>query len=601
MLNSSPATSLPTEMRVSGIRVSNLLRAADEYGMWQVSGTMFKTKVLELTQGSESFAEKYLEATPSDFVFVSWSYNAECGLGAVIALIAECLAPDDTVFIDLLCFAQHDPTLNATILQRLEQTFRQSRGLLMPCLVDDETLQLSHADIRAIKSWKDAPIGLQRVPFARMWCIPELYVTALDQKPIVIAFGRASRHYSGRIHFERLQNAVLFDKMGKLASFEDSITTEPKDKELIWKIILGFETSRGVASSADAIAIERVHRLLEAAARGAIVSSEWPKVQAAACARNIDDAEARQLAYSIDSQGRTALMAAAAAGYKNVVDAILAAGGDADAVDASGKTAASFASGSHVPRVLEAILTKSAAPLPPTTSAPAHGEYLVFLSHKQTDAKDFARALHAQFTLRGVPTFLDMEFKEELNDLEAIVAQIPNFIFILSDNVLESKWCLKELASAIRSNANVILVTKEGARWGPDRESTFPPYSLIETLPEEVRPAFTSKAIAHSDEYYQSFIDGLFARIKTPNSAGEGPTSRALGRWKQVTGPALAGPQPFPASAMDLSGLQDKLSQLVDAQLDLVGELRAQRGAAAQARPAAEVDHSSHTHHITRV
>ena len=574
-----------TTLRFPGIKVSDLLRGADEHGMWQVSTKEFSAKVKEMTQGSETFAEKYLDAKPSNYFFLSHSWSAERSLGALIALVGECLDPDDTVFIDLFCWPQHD---NSGVFTNLLETeldmINQCRGLLAPIVLDDETLQLSHSEIRAIKSWSDAPAGLQYCPFARGWCIPELYGTALSKKPIVIAFGRASRGQDGRTCFVRVQNAVLFDKIGKLANFENAQCSNRPDKEKVWKILLGIEASRGVTSSEDG-ASERVHRLLESAAQGAIVSSEWPKVQKTACRTGrapISEVKARRLARSIDSQGRTALMAAAAAGYKNVVDAILSIDGvDVDAADASGKTAAAFASLSHVPSVLEAILAKSAAPAP----AAAHGEYLVFLSHKQTDAKDFARALHAQFTLRGLPTFLDMEFKEELNDLEAIVATIPNFIFILSDNVFESTWCLKELASAVRSKANIIMITKEGARWAVDeggpRDKTFPPYSLIESLPEEVKPAFTSKAIAHSDEYYQSFIDGVLARIKTPNGAGDGPAGR-LGRAKPPAAAALAGPQLAPASAIDLSGLQDKLSLLVDAQLDLVGELRAQRGAAAK-------------------
>ena len=33
----------------------------------------------------------------------------------------------------------------------------------------------------------------------------------------------------------------------------------------------------------------------------------------------------------------------------------------------------------------------------------------MFLSHKQSEAKDFVRALHTAFTLRGYSAFLDME------------------------------------------------------------------------------------------------------------------------------------------------------------------------------------------------
>lgn len=60
-------------------------------------------------------------------------------------------------------------------------------------------------------------------------------------------------------------------------------------------------------------------------------------------------------------------------------------------------------------------------------------------------------------------------------------------------------------ASVLRRplQVNIILVTKDGSRWPNargERVCDFPPYELIGSLPEAVRPAFTKKAIAHSDE-----------------------------------------------------------------------------------------------------
>ena len=65
-------------LRFPGIKVSDLLRAADEHGMWQVSAKEFQVKVKEMTQGSETFAEKYLDAKPSNYFFLSHSWNAAC-------------------------------------------------------------------------------------------------------------------------------------------------------------------------------------------------------------------------------------------------------------------------------------------------------------------------------------------------------------------------------------------------------------------------------------------------------------------------------------------------------------------------------------------
>lgn len=37
--------------------------------------------------------------------------------------------------------------------------------------------------------------------------------------------------------------------------------------------------------------------------------------------------------------------------------------------------------------------------------------FSVFLSHKRTDSKDFARALYNLLVLRGISTFLDFEYR----------------------------------------------------------------------------------------------------------------------------------------------------------------------------------------------
>lgn len=75
-------------------------------------------------------------------------------------------------------------------------------------------------------------------------------------------------------------------------------------------------------------------------------------------------------------------------------------------------------------------------------------QYEVFLSHKRTDAKDFARALYNLLVLRGFSTFLDFEFREDLNQLSDVVSNCANLIFILTDNVFESTWCMRELEAA---------------------------------------------------------------------------------------------------------------------------------------------------------
>lgn len=92
---------------------------------------------------------------------------------------------------------------------------------------------------------------------------------------------------------------------------------------------------------------------------------------------------------------------------------------------------------------------------------------------------------------------------------------------------------MEELASAVKHNVNIILVTKDGSRWPNakgERICDFPPYDLISQLPEAVRPAFTKKAIAHSDEYYGAFCDTLVARLVPPPASAAASSSDQGGR-----------------------------------------------------------------------
>ncbi|PNH11286.1 hypothetical protein TSOC_001876 [Tetrabaena socialis] len=145
--------------------------------------------------------------------------------------------------------------------------------------------------------------------------------------------------------------------------------------------------------------------------------------------------------------------------------------------------------------------------------------YDVFLSHKRTDSKDFARALYNLLVTRGIRTFLDFEYREELKDLGKIVANCHNLVFILTDNIFDSHWCMEELQAAVDKNVNIILVVKEGSRWkdtNGNKVCEFPPYELINTLSLSIQQVFTRKAITHSDEYYQAFVDNMLKKIQIP-------------------------------------------------------------------------------------
>ncbi|KAG2489997.1 hypothetical protein HYH03_011625 [Edaphochlamys debaryana] len=143
-------------------------------------------------------------------------------------------------------------------------------------------------------------------------------------------------------------------------------------------------------------------------------------------------------------------------------------------------------------------------------------KYDVFLGHKRTDSKDFARALYNLLVVRSFKTFLDYEYRQELSDLGQIVANSANLIFIMKDNNFDSPWCIRELEAAVEAKINIILLVKEGSRWKNDdglKICEFPGSGYLGKLPEELQKVFTRKALYHSDEYYQTFVDMLIKKI----------------------------------------------------------------------------------------
>ena len=54
--------------------------------------------------------------------------------------------------------------------------------------------------------------------------------------------------------------------------------------------------------------------------------------------------------------------------------------------------------------------------------------------------------------------FLDSEANFELHDLQLFVKFTGLFIFILSEGILDSYWCLEELRSAVRHNRKILVL-----------------------------------------------------------------------------------------------------------------------------------------------
>ena len=164
-------------------------------------------------------------------------------------------------------------------------------------------------------------------------------------------------------------------------------------------------------------------------------------------------------------------------------------------------------------------------------------------------AKDFVRSLHTLFQAKEISCFLDFEYRGELK-FDKIVEQCDNFIFVLTDNVFDSEWCVKELDAAVRTNRNIILVTKEGSKWkDATGNNTLPfPVEELKSLHKDVQKMFrVNKALGHSDEWYQAFTDQLIQRIK------ENPAARASKKdTKEATLPPVSSPHTNLASAASI-------------------------------------------------
>jgi len=80
-----------------------------------------------------------------------------------------------------------------------------------------------------------------------------------------------------------------------------------------------------------------------------------------------------------------------------------------------------------------------------------------FLSHKRSSAQGIAGRIF-QALRNDYKIFLDSEADFELHDLEEIVKQTELFIFILSEGIFDSFWCLQELKSAIACRKKVVLL-----------------------------------------------------------------------------------------------------------------------------------------------
>ena len=167
---------------------------------------------------------------------------------------------------------------------------------------------------------------------------------------------------------------------------------------------------------------------------------------------------------------------------------------------------------SDIPEVIESHISPlSYSPTPHMTY-----KYDVFISHKQIDCEDFARAIkESLYHKHNMTCFLDRDAPMgSLSSLQKTIKNSRNLIFIISPNVFNSQvngehgWCVKELMWALHYKTNIITVRYDQIEFAQYKKH-FP------TLPYKVQKYLQhSVAVPHTKDYYDSFISMVVSLIK---------------------------------------------------------------------------------------
>jgi hypothetical protein len=91
----------------------------------------------------------------------------------------------------------------------------------------------------------------------------------------------------------------------------------------------------------------------------------------------------------------------------------------------------------------------------------------IFLSHKQCDAQDLAKALKLYYESDRFrhTCFLDRDCRDDLSDLTQIVGRSCVTVVLLSPNYMDSPWCMLELLAAVMqdpADLPIVFVKVEG-------------------------------------------------------------------------------------------------------------------------------------------
>ena len=95
----------------------------------------------------------------------------------------------------------------------------------------------------------------------------------------------------------------------------------------------------------------------------------------------------------------------------------------------------------------------------------------IFLSHKQCDAQDLAKAtkLYYESDRFRRTCFLDRDFRGDLSELTQIVGHSRVTVVLLTPNYMDSPWCMLELLAAVmqdHADPPIVFVKVEGFSLG---------------------------------------------------------------------------------------------------------------------------------------
>jgi len=138
--------------------------------------------------------------------------------------------------------------------------------------------------------------------------------------------------------------------------------------------------------------------------------------------------------------------------------------------------------------------------------------YEVFISYRRRDGSSEARLICAELLRqKEIRAFLDVDDLGAGHFDEALlkrIANIPNFIVVLSANCLErcsdeGDWLRQEIVQALVTNKKIIPVMLPGFQ-----------FPELQTLPDDLRTLSSHQSVYYSHDYFDAMIAKIFRYLR---------------------------------------------------------------------------------------